>query len=312
MGQDRYIEIFLESLLAEKNFSLNTLTAYKRDLGHFFKIMKLNKITKVNERHIAQYLDSLAQSNMSPRSLARKISSIKHFFKFAFTEGWISLDPCSKIKPPKFRYKLPETLSFEEVNRLIDAAKIAEKIKANNVRNTALIELLYATGLRVTELVSLPLTSVSDTSEVILVRGKGGKERLVPLSKSAKLAVRDWLSLRSKMEVSNKSKIFLFPSKSKNGFLNREQFFCIIKRIARHAGLDSEKISPHVLRHAFATHLLENGADLRVIQTFLGHSDISSTQIYTHVLEGHKKSLVMEHHPLAKNEIKISINFEEN
>ena len=300
-----YMEIFLESLLAEKNCSLNTLEAYRRDLMQFLKMVGLKEINKVDEQQIKSYVQVLEHSSISTRSLARKISSIKHFFRFALNENWIPNDPSSKIKPPKFGQNLPETLSLEEVNSLIESAKKSEKIAAKNVRNTALIEILYATGLRVSELVSLPLAAVTGNPEVLLVKGKGRKERLVPLSETAKNAIKDWLSIRCKMEVSSNSKTFLFPNKSKNGFLNREQFFCIIKRIASHAGLDTGKVSPHILRHAFATHLLANGADLRVIQSLLGHSDISSTQIYTHVLEDQKKTLVMHHHPLAKNGVKI-------
>ncbi len=297
----RSIELFLESLSAEKNCSLNTLAAYRRDLEHLLKILKLKSVNEFNEGNINDYFSRLNPSKISNRSLARKISSIKHYFRFALDEQWILIDPSSNLKPPKFTHTLPETLSLKQVNQLIESARKSEKMKAKNVRNTAMIEILYATGLRVSELVSISIAAVSGDPEVIFIKGKGRKERLVPLSKSAKLALQDWLLIRTKMKVSSKSKKFLFPAKSKSGFLNREQFFCIIKRVARHAGLDSDKVSPHVLRHAFATHLLGNGADLRIIQSLLGHSDISSTQIYTHVLEEQKKTLVMDHHPLMKH-----------
>tara|TARA_X000001036_G_scaffold350481_1_gene331194 strand:- start:547 stop:1464 length:918 start_codon:yes stop_codon:yes gene_type:complete len=305
MRQEQQIEVFLESLLAEKNFSPNTLSAYRHDLNHFLKSNVIKNLTDINEEKINQYVRKIKDSNISNRSMARKISSIKHFFKFSLSENWISTDPTYRIKQPKFVQNLPETLSIEQVNKLIISANNADQISLKNIRNVALIEILYATGLRVTELVSLPLESVTGNPEVILVKGKGRKERMVPLSKSSRVAIKNWLELRLKMKVSNKAKHYLFPSGSKTGFLNREQFFNIIKRIAKKAGLDHEKISPHVVRHAFATHLLANGADLRIIQSLLGHSDISSTQLYTHVLGNQKKSLVMNHHPLAKRKIKV-------
>ena len=300
MLQKYQVEIFLESLLAEKNFSANSLVAYKQDLSDFFASTSSKHLIDINEEEINQYIRKTKESKISARSLARKISTLKHFFKFAVTENWISSNPGYRIRQPRFVQKLPETLSIEQVELLINSAKNTDVSLLKNVRNVALIEILYATGLRVTELVSLPLESVSGSPEVILVKGKGRKERIVPLSKTARAAIKQWLKLRQKMTLSTKSKLYLFPSKSKRGFLNREQFFNIIKRIARHAGLDHERISPHVLRHAFATHLLANGADMRIIQSLLGHSDISSTQIYTHVLSDQKKSLVMDHHPLVK------------
>ena len=300
MLQKYQVEIFLESLLAEKNFSANSLVAYKQDLSDFFESTSSKLLIDINEEEINRYIRKTKESKISARSLARKISTLKHFFKFAVTENWISSNPGDRIRQPRFVQKLPETLSIEQVELLINSAKNTDVSLLKNVRNVALIEILYATGLRVTELVSLPLESVSGSPEVILVKGKGRKERIVPLSKTARAAIKQWLKLRQKMTLSTKSKLYLFPSKSKRGFLNREQFFNIIKRIARHAGLDHERISPHVLRHAFATHLLANGADMRVIQSLLGHSDISSTQIYTHVLNDQKKSLVMDHHPLVR------------
>tara|TARA_A100001015_G_scaffold320486_1_gene447027 strand:+ start:1001 stop:1915 length:915 start_codon:yes stop_codon:yes gene_type:complete len=300
MLQKHQVEVFLESLLAEKNFSTNTLIAYKRDLSDFFESTSSKLLIDINEEEINQYIRKTKESKISARSLARKISSIKHFFKFAVTENWISNNPGYRLKPPRFVQNLPETLSIEQVELLINSAKNTDVSPIKNTRNVALIEILYATGMRVTELVSLPLESVTGSPEVILVKGKGRKERMVPLSKSARTAIKQWLELRNKMIVSNKSKPYLFPSKSKSGFLNREQFFNTLKRIAKHAGLDYERISPHVLRHAFATHLLANGADMRIIQSLLGHSDISSTQIYTHVLIDQKRSLVMDHHPLVK------------
>ena len=195
---------------------------------------------------------------------------------------------------------MPETLSIKEINLLLDSSKIADSKIINNIRNNTLLELIYGTGLRVSELVTIPLNAINKNSELFLIRGKGNKERLVPISRSAIKAVNRWLKYRNKMIIKEKSKIFLFPANSKLGHLSRVQFFNILKKISNHAGLGSKKISPHIIRHAFATHLLSNGADLRVIQSLLGHSDIATTQIYTHVLDDKKKSLVLKNHPLAK------------
>ena len=247
MVEGERLDIFLETLLAEKNFSMNTLNAYRRDLTHFINAMNLNKFEEVSEEKITEYLIVLRNKKISNRSLARKISSIKHFLRFSFNENWIPQDPSINIKSPKFSYNLPETLSLKQVNLLINSAKHVDKDLSKNIRNVALIELIYATGLRVTELVSLPLIAVIGNPEVILIKGKGRKERLVPLSKSAKLALRDWLLVRQKMKMNINSNNYLFPSKSKKGFLNREQFFSILKRLAIHAGHKNKKISPHVL-----------------------------------------------------------------
>ena len=294
------LEYFFETLISEKNFSLNSIDAYKRDLMQLFNNNLNIELEVVNENYVIQYLNTLRKIKTSDRSIARKISCYKHFFKFAVDENWINKNPCIKLKSPKFINKLPETLSINDINLLLKSSKVADSKVINNVRNNTLLELMYGTGLRVSELVSLPLNSVNENSEIILIKGKGKKERLVPISSSARNSTINWLFFRNKMKIKEKSKKYLFPANSDLGHINRIQFFNILKKISRHAGLINKNISPHVIRHAFATHLLSNGADLRVIQSLLGHSDIATTQIYTHVLEDQKKSLVMKFHPLAK------------
>ena len=301
MNIENKLNYFFETLLAEKNFSFNSIEAYRRDLFQLFKKNMQIDLDKINEEFIVNNLEMLRKLNTSNRSLARKISCYKHFFKFAHEENWIMKNPCLKLKPPKFLNKLPATLSIGEINLLLNSSKLADNKNLNNLRNNTLLELIYGTGLRVTELVSIPLNSINENSEIILIKGKGKKERLIPISKSAKTAIINWLKYRKKMKTSEHSKKYLFPANSKLGHLSRVQFFSILKKISIHAGITNKKISPHVIRHAFATHLLSNGADLRVIQSLLGHSDISSTQIYTHILNDQKKSLVMNFHPLAKN-----------
>ena len=294
------LDYFFESIIAEKNFSLNSINAYKNDLTQLFKYKKDFDLKVISEEYIIDNLNLLKKINISDRTIARKISCYKHFFKFAIEEKWIIKNPCIKLKSPKYLNKLPETLSIKEINLLLNSSKIADSKIINNIRNNTLLELIYGTGLRVSELVTIPLNAINKNSELFLIRGKGNKERLVPISRSAIKAVNKWLKYRNKMIIKEKSKFFLFPANSKLGHLSRVQFFNILKKISNHAGLGSKKISPHIIRHAFATHLLSNGADLRVIQSLLGHSDIATTQIYTHVLDDKKKLLVLKNHPLAK------------
>ena len=295
------LDYFFESLISEKNFSLNSVDAYKRDLMQLFNNDKNLDLTVITENYVIKYLDSLKEMQTSNRSIARKISCYKNFFKFALEENWINNNPCLKLRTPKYINKLPETLSINDINLLLNSSKVADSKDINNVRNNTLLELIYGSGLRVSELVSMPLSAINEKSDIILIKGKGKKERLVPISSSAKNATIKWLFFRNKMKTKENSKKYLFPANSNLGHISRVQFFTILKKISRHAGLINKKISPHVIRHAFATHLLSNGADLRIIQSLLGHTDITTTQIYTHVLDEQKKSLVMNFHPLAKN-----------
>ena len=294
------LEYFFEYLISEKNFSLNSIDAYKRDLLQLFNNDINLDLKVVNENYVVENLNSLKKMHTSNRSIARKISCYKNFFKFALEENWIENNPCLKLKTPKYINKLPETLSINDINLLLKSSKISDSKDMNNIRNNTLLELIYGTGLRVSELVSMPLSAINENSQLILIKGKGKKERLVPISSSAKNATINWLFFRNKMKTKENSKKYLFPANSNLGHISRVQFFNILKKISRHAGLINKKISPHVIRHAFATHLLSNGADLRIIQSLLGHSDIATTQIYTHVLEEQKKSLVMNFHPFSK------------
>jgi integrase/recombinase XerD len=244
---------------------------------------------------------------MAQATRARRLSAIRQFYRFGFLEGWREDDPAALIRGPKRARALPGSLSEAEVDRLLDAATGLGRTVADRRRNTCLLQLLYATGLRVSELVSLPVAAVRGDPRMILVRGKGGRERMVPLSPPARIALRDWLALRDATEAEARrggkaGSPFLFPARGKRGHMTRERFFLLCRELAASAGLDPAKVSPHTLRHAFATHLLAHGADLRVIQTLLGHASIATTEIYTHVLEARLRELVFDKHPLARPE----------
>jgi integrase/recombinase XerD len=251
---------------------------------------------------VEDYLIDCEAQGLAKSTRARRLSAIKQLYRFAFDEGWRTDNPAVQIKGPGRAQRLPKTLSIEEVDRLLDAARSSPK---ETLRNTCLMELLYATGMRVTELVSLPVAAARGDPRMLLVRGKGGKERLVPLSPPARDALSAYLVERdANEEIARKegrpTSRFLFPSHGKAGHLTRHRFFGLIKDFALRGGVSPSKVTPHRLRHAFATHLLEGGADLRAIQTMLGHADVATTEIYTHVVDARLKDLVMQHHPLAK------------
>lgn len=301
------IYTFLDAINSEKNSSKNTLLAYKNDLNKFQLFQKNNRI-KVNNcsrADIENFLATEFRLGLSPGTRARRLSSIKQFYKFMFNEGLRNDNPADKIKSILIKRPIPKILSIDDIERLLTATKSFGKTKYARKMNLALFELLYSTGMRVTELVSLPLSAVLGNPEMVLIRGKGDYERLVPLSKTAKVALKAWLLERSTV-AKNKHSKYLFPSKARQGHLNREVFFKLIKQIALTCNIDPQMISPHVIRHAFATHLLANGADLRIIQTLLGHSDISTTEIYTHVVDDQLKELVFNHHPLSKKKILLN------
>ncbi|PQM58362.1 MAG: recombinase XerD [Rhodobacteraceae bacterium] len=295
---------FFDAMSSERNFSTNTLVSYAYDLEKFekFQAKKGIKIIASTQEQIEDFLKVEFDLGLKATTRARRLSSIKQFFKFLLEEDLRLDDPSIKIKITNRIRSLPQLLSVKEVESILNIAKSFGKNSYSKARNYALFELLYSTGMRVTELLSLPINSVLGEPDMLLVRGKGEYERLVPVSNQAKLAVAAWLIERNKKHKRDDSR-YLFPSKSKQGYLNREIFFKLVKQIATCAKLDSRKISPHALRHAFASHLLENGADLRVIQSFLGHSDISTTEIYTHVVSDKLKNLVLKHHPLSKVKI---------
>lgn len=298
-----WVPTYLEAMQAEHGITNNTILAYARDLNDFYDYLKIIKhdFSSCQRSHIEDYLGSLESDGLAVSTRARRLSSIRQLFRFAFLEGWRTDDPAAQIRGPKKGRTLPKTMTEQDVEKLLEAAKTYGRNDDERARNICLMELLYATGLRVTELVSLPVAAVRGDPRMILIIGKGGRERMVPLSTLARDALSAWIKLRDESQDKNKSPSkFLFPSRSKKGHLTREAFFLLIKDLAAYAGLNPKDVSPHTLRHAFATHLLANGADLRAIQTLLGHADVSTTEIYTHVMEERLKDLVFEKHPLAR------------
>lgn len=308
MQSHRWISTYLDAQIAERDASENTQYGYGRDLKDFAEWLddKGQDFSAVARRDVEAYLIHCEAIGLAQATRARRLSSIKGLYRFAFEEGWRDDNPAIQIKGPGRVKGLPKTLGVEEVERLLEAARSHGRNKSDRLRNTCLMELLYATGMRVTELVSLPVAATRGDPRMILVRGKGGKERMVPLSPPARDALAAWIELRDQhQETAHKQGLpaskFLFASAAKSGHLTRHRFYTLIKELAVHGGVSPAKVTPHTLRHAFASHLLANGADLRVIQTLLGHADISSTEIYTHVLEERLKDLVLQHHPLASD-----------
>jgi integrase/recombinase XerD len=300
----RWVQVFLEAQAAEMDAAQNTLLSYARDLKRFADWLGAHgrQFADASHTDVEDYLIDCEAEGLAKSTRARRLSAIKQLYRFAFDEGWRPDNPAIQIKGPGRAQRLPKTLSIQEVDRLLDAARASPK---ETLRNTCLMELLYATGMRVTELVSLPVSAVRGDPRMLLVRGKGGKERLVPLSPPARLALASYLAERDAAEeIARKEgkppSRFLFPSHGKAGHLTRHRFFGLIKEFALRGGVSPSKVTPHRLRHAFATHLLEGGADLRAIQTMLGHADVATTEIYTHVVDARLKDLVMQHHPLAK------------
>ncbi len=304
---DLWISTFLQAQAAELGAANNTLLAYGRDLKDFAAWLQRRKIgfAEAERDRIEAYLIDCDAQGLAQSTRARRLSAIKQIYRFAFEEGWRDTNPAIQIKGPGRQKRLPKTLDVPEVDRLLQAARQTGRTKGDRVRNTCLMEVLYATGMRVTELVSLPVSSARGDPRMLLVLGKGGKERMVPLSSPAREALAAWLMVRDEAEDQlvadggQRSK-FLFPSRGKSGHLTRHMFFLLVKELAVQGGVSPEKVTPHTLRHAFATHLLANGADLRSIQTLLGHADVATTEIYTHVLDERLAELVLEHHPLTK------------
>ncbi|MEM9127255.1 MAG: tyrosine recombinase [Pseudomonadota bacterium] len=307
-SQELWISTFLQAQAAELGAATNTLLAYGRDLKDFASWLEHRKdgFAQADRDRIEAYLIDCDAQGLSRSTRARRLSAIKQLYRFAFEEGWRDVNPAIQIKGPGRQKRLPKTLDVTEVDQLLNAARHTGRTKADKVRNTCLMEVLYATGMRVTELVSLPVSSARGDPRMLLVLGKGGKERMVPLSPPAREALSAWLTERDTIEddaVENgkQRSRFLFPSRGKSGHLTRHRFFLLIKELAVQGGVSPAKVTPHTLRHAFATHLLANGADLRSIQTLLGHADVATTEIYTHVLDERLADLVLHHHPLAKD-----------
>jgi integrase/recombinase XerD len=303
----RLIVLFLDMLAAERGAAANTLAAYRRDLDDFAGYLDGTgaRIETAGTDALRDYLAALSQRGFSTASVARRLSAVRQAYRFLYAEGHRPDDPAAVLEGPKRGQALPKILSVGEVDTLLAAARAAmsgealspsERLRA--ARLNCLLEVLYATGLRVSELVMLPATAARRNERMLIVRGKGGRERLVPLNEAAKSAMADYLALLQQAKRADTK--WLFPSFGENGHLSRQHFARELKGLAVAAGVPAGKLSPHVLRHAFASHLLQNGADLRIVQTLLGHSDISSTQIYTHVLEERLKSMVRDLHPLAE------------
>lgn len=300
-----YLELFLEMLSAERGSAANTLDAYRRDLTDFMHFLNNNNVTVVNaeQEQINEYLSHITHTGLSVASKARRLSAIRQFFRFITAEGYRDTNPAANIEGPKRERPLPKTLTIHEVDQLLEVARQ----RALNAQGTGrlrsrrlycLLEVLYATGLRATELVALPRSALNGDEHVLTIKGKGGRERLVPLTQKAQGAIYDYLSELKNSRTGLEEK-WLFPSRGREGHLTRQRLAQELKTLAEDAGLDPKGVSPHVLRHAFASHMLERGMDLKAVQQLLGHADISTTQIYTHVLEERLKQLVQNHHPIA-------------
>lgn len=288
-------------LVAERGAANNTIEAYARDLEAYGAFLRAEGLEPQNADGVAisRYLAGLAADGVKPSTAARKLSALRQFHRFLYGEGLANQDATASVDAPKPGRALPKILLEDEVDQLLEAAR--GLAGSEGMRLHCLLEVLYATGLRVSELIKLPLAAARREEPFLVVVGKGGKERMVPLSSPAQKAIANYLIIRSEFLTRDGAESpFLFPSRSKEGYLTRQRFGQMLKTLALEAGLDPKKVSPHVLRHAFASHLVAHGADLRAVQQMLGHSDISTTQIYTHVLNERLATLVAEAHPLAK------------
>ncbi|MGB8603962.1 site-specific tyrosine recombinase XerD [Bradyrhizobium sp.] len=309
----RLIDLFLDMLAAEQGAGVNTLDAYRRDLADFKQFLGRagHGFAGVETQALRDYLADLGARGFKSSSVARRLSAMRHLFRFLLNEGIRSDDPAAILSGPKRGRGLPKVLSMSDVDRLLARAKaLTESPEASALQRLramrlyCLLEVLYATGLRVSELVALPHSASRRDARMIVVRGKGDKERLVPLNDASRQAMADYLAATEALKPEKKEDAafskWLFPSFGESGHLTRQHFARDLKELAAAAGLAPRLVSPHVLRHAFASHLLHNGADLRIVQTLLGHTDISTTQIYTHVVEERLKSLVRDLHPLGE------------
>jgi integrase/recombinase XerD len=296
-----HIDSFLEMLAAERNAAANTRIAYARDLDDFagFLARSGTAVTGADAAQVRAYLGRMRKAGMSPRTAARRLASLRQFHRFLVAEGIRNDDPMAAIDGPRLGRPLPKILGRDDVERLIEAARRHQG--ADGKRLVALLEILYAAGLRVSELVALPLAALARDARFLIVRGKGGKERMAPLSAPAHDAIADYKAVRHAfLPKEGRESRFLFPSRGAAGHITAARVAQLLKALAVEAGIDPRRISPHVLRHAFATHLIDGGADLRAVQQMLGHADIATTQIYTHVAGERMKRLVHGHHPLAR------------
>ena len=299
-GAENLVERFLEMMSAEQGASPRTIEAYGHDLASLLDFLhdKKDDVTGCDGLRLRSFVADLGGRGLAPATISRKVSTLRQFFKFLLLDGLRVDDPSLLLDTPRRGRSLPRILSHHDVEALLYQARDMDG--PNGWRAGALLELLYACGLRVSELVGLPVSSIDLDTELVLVVGKGGRQRYVPIGESAATALKIYLNVRESFLSDDQKSPWLFPSRSRSGHLSRQRFSQVLDDLAVKAGIDPRRISPHVLRHAFATHLLTNGADLRAVQQMLGHADISTTQIYTHVLEERLKQIVTAHHPLAK------------
>ena len=298
------LDPFLEMMAAERGAARHTLDAYRRDLLDFARFLTAAAsgatLATATGEEVRAYLAELAARDFKPATSARRLAAIRQFYRFLYLEGRRADDPTTHIDTPKRRRRLPKLIEEEEITALIAAAR--DRGGPEGMRLTALLELLYATGLRISELVGLPLSALSPDRCLLTVRGKGGKERMVPVGGAAREALAAWLAVRTYFVPDPSRQRWLFPSRAAAGHLTRQRVAQLLKALAPEAGIDAERLSPHVLRHAFASHLVANGADLRAVQAMLGHADIATTQIYTHVQTERLAAVVERHHPLASTQ----------
>lgn len=310
------VERFLDMLSVERGASANTLDAYSRDLAHFATfVQKRNRsLQTAGPDDLTGFIAQMIEEGLAASSRARRLSALKQFYRFLVAEGVRPDDPSSMVGGPKREAALPKTLSVEEVDRLLDTARRKVDDLRNGQRTKALrlyclLEILYATGMRVSELVALPYATLAGDERTLTIKGKGGRERIVPLNPAAQEALMLYLAERNEVASKNGDvssggdrSPWLFPSWGQQGHLTRQRLAQELKILAKEAGIEPSRVSPHVLRHAFASHLVERGADLRSVQKLLGHADIATTQVYTHMREGHLRRIVEEHHPLSARE----------
>ena len=304
MNNQLILENFLEVLASEKGLAVNTRISYKNDILQFLVFLEKNKkkINEITPIDIEKFTSKYTNQGLEKSTISRKMSALSHFFIFLLEENIIKSNPIHELDLPKQIKKLPKILSVDQVEKLIKSSREDQSI--NGIRLNTMIEILYATGIRVSELVEMKLSATYAEKNFLLVQGKGNKERLVPISKNTEDKIKDFLKIRNKFLNNDSESKWLFPSKqSSKGHITRQRFNQLLQTLCERVNLNNIKISPHKLRHAFATHLLANGVDLRSLQQMLGHADISTTQIYTHVLKDRLKKLVSDNHPLSKIEI---------